>query len=121
LRLVLIVPATTKGDVLDRGRSSLRAGVYVMELEETPLGAPVPRRRDEGAPSAIALPDRAPDPSRNVRRRRRGRADVLAIRLTTDRRARPRPRRDAPLLVLDLRSEERRVGKEGRGWRGRGA
>jgi len=54
---------------------------------EIRLRTPLPAARDEGAPATIALPHRTSHPSRYVSRKRRWCADVLVIRLATDRRA----------------------------------
>src|SRR5712691_8888784 len=60
-----------------------------------------PTARDEGAPATIALPHRTSHPSRYVSRKRRWCADVLVIRLATDRRARVPEQVDEDLLELD--------------------
>jgi hypothetical protein len=66
--LVLVVTPTPERDVLDGGRSSLREGVYVMELQERPLGASPSVLGDEGALAAVTLVDSALDGPRDVPR-----------------------------------------------------
>ena len=61
LRLVLVVPPATKGDVRLGGRAAVRIRLDVMELQERPLGAPPAAPGDEGALVAVAPGDGALD------------------------------------------------------------
>jgi len=104
LGLVLIVAPAAQRDVLHRGQASLGARQDVVELQELALRAPEALLGGEGTLAAVPLPDRALNPLRHVRRRRRWRADVVFIRLATDRQAWPRGH--AELLVLDVREQQ---------------
>src|SRR5687768_11360899 len=57
LRLILVVRAAAKLDVLDGRRSALRIRHDVVKLEESPLGTAA-LRTDETASAIVALPDR---------------------------------------------------------------
>jgi hypothetical protein len=82
-----------------------------MELQEHPLRAPPPIRRDEGALAPVTPPDRALDRPGHIAREARRRADahvylIRLIRLGTDRPTRPWLRRQAEFLVLDVLEQQ---------------
>jgi hypothetical protein len=114
LRLVLVVAAAAKRDVLDGGQSSPRIRPNVMEFQERAFGAPVSVWGDEAALASVTPPGRALDVPRDVARSDDGCPD-LPIRPGADRTRCPRVCRRPHLRLLDLLEEQGEGAVEDRG------
>ena len=114
VRLVLVVAPATERDVLDGGRSSLRVGLQVVELQEGPLRAPPSVGGHEATLPAVTVPDRALHVSRGIARSEHAFPGLL-IRPVTDRVRRPRLRGCSPLRLLDFLEQKGDRAVEDRG------
>ncbi len=83
LGLVAIVRPAPELDIVRRGYATGGVGRHVMELEEPPLCAAATLMAHEGAPAAVAEPDRALDLDRDVARARGGAATSAASARST--------------------------------------